>query len=331
MKVRIKKKISKLYWIIFHKLLYGGELGFHIALLINKFKNIYSYRLYLNDSEAIQYRFKIAHGYSFDFENPNTLNEKMQWLKINDRTALHTLLADKWKIRDYIKEKYGDNILTEVVFQTENWKDIVIKNMPNYPFVIKPNHGSGWYHFVYDKTKVNWNQIKSDCRFWLTQNFYHFEREWQYKFIKPCIVVEKLLIPQTGGLPNNYRLHCLSGIVEVISVNLCFGDPNTFIAKKFDKNWNRLNFKYGIEIKEQKEYQDMLITPPKSLNKMIDIAENIAKHFAYVRVDFYEVDDKLYFSEITFHDSGGYDKIIPFEWDKKLGGKISLLQNHMFI
>lgn len=324
MKVRIKKKISKIYWLIFRKLLYSGNVGFHIALLVNKIKNIYSYRLYLNDSKAIKYRFKIAHGYSFDLDNPITLNEKMQWLKINDRTTFHTLLADKWKVRDFIKEKYGDDILTEIAFQTYNWKEIVIENMPDYPFIIKPNHGSGWYHFVYDKTKVNWNQIKSDCRFWLTQNYYQFGREWQYKFIPPCIVVEKLLIPQSGGLPNNYRLHCLSGIVEVISVNLCFGDPNKFIAKKFDKKWNPLNFKYGIEIKKQEEYIDMIIEPPKFLNRMIHIAEDIAKHFAYVRVDFYEINNKMYFSEITFHDSGGNDKIIPFEWDIKLGNLIKL-------
>jgi hypothetical protein len=304
--------------------LYSGEFGFHIALLANKFKNLYSYRLYFNDSEAIQYRFKIAHGYSFDLDNPNTLNEKIQWLKINDRTALHTLLADKWKVRDYIKGKYGDDILTDVVFQTENWNDIVIENMPNFPFIIKPNHGSGWYHIVYDKTKVNWNHIRSDCRFWLAENYYQFEREWQYKHIQPCLIVEKLVIPQKGGLPNNYRLHCLSGKVEMISINICFDNPNKFIAKKFDKNWNQLDFKFGVEMKDQDKLRNIIIYPPKSLDKMIDVAENIAKHFSYVRVDFYEVDNKMYFNEITFHDSGGYDKIIPFEWDVKLGKLIDL-------
>jgi len=325
MRIRIKKKISNIYWRIFYSLMYRGNWGFNISMLFNNIKNIHSFKLFLDDSKAIRCRFQKAHGYSLNLENPITMNEKLQWLKLNDRTELHTLFADKWLVRNYIKKQYGEDLLTEIVFQTYNWKEILIENMPDYPFIIKPNHGSGWYHFVYDKTKANWNQIRSDCRFWLAQNYYHFEREWQYKNIQPCLIVEKLIIPEIGGLPNNFRLHCFSGSVEIISINICLDDPNKFFAKKFNKNWEALNFKFGAEIKDQDNLSNIIINPPKSLNRMISIAEDIAKNFAYVRVDFYEVDDILYFNEITFHDSGGYDKIIPFEWDIKLGQVINIL------
>lgn len=324
MKYLIKSKIRKSYWFVFYKILYSGSWGFHLAKYLSSIKNIYSYRLLLNDKQAIKNRFKKAQGYELNLESPITMNEKLQWLKLNDRTELHTLFADKWLVRNYIKNHYDEDILTEVVFQTFNWRDILIENMPDCPFIIKPNHASGWYHFVYDKTKVNWNQIRLDCRFWLTQNYYYFEREWQYKNINPCLIVEKLLIPQNGGIPNNYRLHCLSGNVEIISINFCFDHPNEFIAKKFDKNWNQLDFKFGVENKVYEKYLNIKIDRPKTLDRMIHIAEDIAKKFAYVRVDFYEVDHKLYFNEITFHDSGGYDKIIPFEWDIKLGNLMPL-------
>lgn len=255
------------------------------------------------------------------------MNEKMQWLKINNRTDSHTILADKWKVRNLIKTHYDDKILTSITFQTYNWKDIVKENMPDYPFIIKPNHASGWYHIIHDKNKIDWKKIRQDCRFWLSQNYYLFGREWQYKNIKPCLLVEKLLIPASGSLPNNYRLHCLSGKVEIISVNICFENPNVFIAKKFDSKWNELNFRFGVEMKNQESYENKQVNPPKNLALMIEIAEDIAKNFAYLRVDFYEVDEKLYFSEITFHDSGGYDRILPFEWDTKFGQMIHLNQS----
>lgn len=321
----IKKKISRIYWKVFFKILHSNNIGFQIALLINNVKNIYSYRLYLNDTEAIKFRFKKALDYPLNLDHPCTMNEKLQWLKLNDRREFHTLLADKWLVRNYIKDHYGADILTEIIFQTNNWENIRTENLPHYPVIIKPNHGSGWYHFIYDKTKVNWNQIRLDCRFWLAQNYYQFGREWQYKNIQPCLFVEKLLIPENGGLPNNYRFHCLSGEIEIISINFCFDNPNKFIAKKFDKDWNQLPFKFGTEIKEQEVNLNIIVRKPKTFDRMTHIAKDISKHFAYVRVDFYEVEEKLYFSEITFHDSGGYDKIIPFEWDLRLGEKINLL------
>jgi hypothetical protein len=107
-----------------------------------------------------------------------------------------------------------------------------------------------------------------------------------------------------------------------VSVNVCFGDPNSFVAKKFNKNWDILNFDFGVEIKQKNE--NITIEKPINFDRMVYIAEDIAKDFAYVRVDFFEVDGKLYYGEITFHDSSGYDKITPFEWDLKLGSFINL-------
>lgn len=314
----------KWYWKLLFKLMYSSNLGFHLAIIMVRIKNYYSHAIYLNDREAVKRQFKSAHGYPLDIDNPKTLNEKMQWLKLNDRTPKHTLYADKYTVRDFMKNKYGEDGLVPLVLYTKDWKVINKGNMPNYPIIIKPNHASGWYHIIHNKNEADWHKIRTDCRFWLTQNYYTMQREWQYKDIEPCIMVEELLIPSNGGLPNNYRLHCLSGNVEIVSVNICFGDPNSFVAKKFNKNWEILDFEFGIELKQKEEFENIVIERPKNFERMVNIAEDIAKEFAYVRVDFYEVDDKLYFGEITFHDSGGYDKISPFDWDVHFGNLIKL-------
>jgi len=312
-------------FLMVNAIMYGSNLGYFFARYIIEFWHFFSFRLYLPDKIAVKKQFKRAQGYEMDMNNPKTLNEKMQWLKIYDRTPLHTLYADKYAVRKFFEERYGPEGLIDLVFHTDSWREITKENMPDFPFIIKPNHGSGWYHIIEDKNTVDWNKIRTDCRFWLSQNPYQMQKEWQYKNIPPRIVVEKLLVPKKGGIPNNYRIHCMSGNVEIISVNLYLGSTKNYVARKFNKKWEPLNFRFGSEeIKEStsNEYTD--IPKPVNFDRMIYIAEDIAKSFAYVRVDFYEVDGKMYYGEITFHDSGGYDKIIPFNWDEKFGEKIKL-------
>lgn len=314
----------KWYWLYLKRMMYHSELGFQFALVLVRLKNVWTYRLFLSDESVIKRQFRRAHGYNVDLNNPVTFNEKTQWIKLFERTPQHTLFADKLAVRDIMRERYGEDGLVPLLFRTKNWKEIGPENMPDFPFIIKPNHGSGWYHIIHDKAKVDWNKVKTDCRFWLTQNYYYMQREWQYKNIVPEILVEKLLIPSYGGLPNNYRLHCLGGLVEVVSVNICFGDPTVFVAKKFNKNWELLDFEFGTESKSHPAFENISIEMPVNFNRMVTIAEDIAKNYPYVRVDFFEVDGKMYYGEITFHDSGGYDKINPFSWDELLGSKMDL-------
>jgi hypothetical protein len=307
--------------------MYSSNIGFRIAIIIVKIRNFYSYSMYLNDIEAVKKQFKRAHGYHLDIDHPKTFNEKMQWLKINDRTPNKTFYADKYAVRDYMMSKYGEDGLVPLVFHTNDWRLVIIDNMPDYPIIIKPNHASGWFHIIYNKNDADWHKIKTDCRFWLSQNYFPIGREWQYQDIEPCILVEKLLVPSSGGLPNNYRLHCLGGSVEIVSVNVHLDDPKNIVAKKFNKNWDVLDFKFGMEQKHKNEFNNIVFEKPKKFERMVNIAEDIAKEFDYVRVDFYEVDSKLYFGEITFHDSGGYDKLLPFTWDEHFGNLVHLTSN----
>jgi hypothetical protein len=150
--------------------------------------------------------FERKQGYKLDLDNPKTLNEKIQWLKIHDRKPLYTICADKYAIRDYISEKFGDKYLIPLVMHTSDVKQLNANNLPNYPFIIKANHDSGNYKIIRDKNNVDWAKQQLICKSWLLNNYFPVDREWQYKNIKPQIVVEKLLIQKDGKIPNDYNI-----------------------------------------------------------------------------------------------------------------------------
>lgn len=311
---------------IIRKLMYSGNCGFHLAVGLTNLKHIFSYRIWLSDTKAVMRQFRRSHGYSFNIDEPKTLNEKMQWLKIHDRTPLHRIYADKYAVRKVYEEKFGTEGLIDLLFYTDNWRDIKKENMPDVPFIIKPNHASGWYHIVEDKDKADWHKIQTDCRFWLSQDYYPMQREWQYKDIPRKIIVEKLLIRKDGLIPTNFRVHCFHGKVGLIALTIYLSnDTEDYRNQKYSREWELLPIDWANKAVNLNKIRDSKPMPrPKTLERMIEIAETISKDFKYVRVDFFDVDDKLYHGEITFHDGGGYEIITPFEWDEKLGNLINL-------
>jgi hypothetical protein len=295
-------------------------------------KGIDLYQLYcdhmVSDIYYIKKRFEKRMGYKLDLKNPNTLNEKINWLKVYFRTPYHTTCADKYAVRDYVKARIGEQYLVPLIFVTKNPKDINPENLPDEPFIIKTNHDSGSVLPVINKAKVNWIEVQNDFSKRLKLNYYHRGKEWQYKDIKPCLIVEKLLNGKNGSLPFDYKLHCFNGKVNMIQV-----DINRFTDKHYrnwyNTNWEREPYKWSSK-KGKDRYTDPSpedVERPQNLEEMIKLSEIIAKDFIYVRVDWYDVEGKLYFGEITFHHDGGTSPIIPKEWDLKLGNKLKLPVN----
>ena len=129
-------------------------------------------------------RFKRTFKRELDLDNPKTLNEKIVWLKLNDRTPLHTICADKYAVRSYIKEKVGEEYLVPLFYQTKNVKEIIPENLPDTPCIIKANHDSGGGIFVLDKSKTDWEEAQESLKKRLKKNYYPRSKEWQYKNIK---------------------------------------------------------------------------------------------------------------------------------------------------
>lgn len=299
----------------FLKLLYHDTAIGHLLLSpAKRLSDINPLRV-LPEKTYIKLTFKNTFGYDLNLENPKTLNEKIQWLQLNDRTPLRTLCADKYAVRDYVKEKIGEEYLVPLIFHTTNPTDIVPGNLPDFPFIIKTNHGCGDYIIVKDKSTIDWKRVQKNLKKSLKSNYYYKAKEWQYKNIKPCIVVEKLLLDKNFNIPNDYKFNCFNGKLGFPEVHI---DRYIDYRKNcYDSEWNILNCEWGAKRGSE-------VKKPKLLTKMILLAEILAKDFRYVRVDLYNLRDKIYFGELTFSPGAGFCRFNPPEWDKKFGNELKL-------
>ncbi|MGB5666393.1 MAG: ATP-grasp fold amidoligase family protein, partial [Maribacter sp.] len=273
----------------------------------------------------LQKQFQKQHGHKLKLSKPVTLNEKIVWLKLYDRTPLHTQCADKYSVRAYIKERIGDKYLVPLYYHTFHPKYIIPDNLPETPCIIKANHDSGGGIFIRDKYKIDWQNVQNELKQRLKKNYYWRSKEWQYKNIKPRIIVEKLLQDKNGNIPFDYKLHCFNGKVRMVQVDMGRGTDQHY-RNWYSKEWVREPYKWSSP-KGLGKYTDPSaddIEKPQTLEQMIQLSEILAKPFYYVRVDWYDVDGVLFFGELTFHHDGGNQPILPKEWDLKLGMELNL-------
>jgi hypothetical protein len=306
---------------LIRQLRYKGELGFIFAKIITSLNKFFTGN-YLSDKTYLSKRFLEAHDYPINWESPKNLNEKLQVLKWYYNKDLHIMVSDKFAVREFIKERFGDDFLIPLVFETRNPKHITEKNIPDYPVIVKANHDAGNNFIIRDKKTVDWKKLQIDCRWWLSWDYYYADREQQYKGIKRRIIVEKLLITKDGKIPNDYKLNFINGNLEFVYVSLDREVGN--FRNIYDLNWNTTDFKWAKKNKLSKTHKGPEIDAPPSWELMKIMGAEIAKLFPYVRVDFYDVDGKLYFGEITLCHGGGFDCFEPKEMDFYFGSKLSL-------
>ena len=302
----MKQFISNIY--------HNTRLGF---ALIQPFKNVYEYLRYalVGDETFIKKEFHKNLGYYPNLENPQTFNEKLQWLKLNDRTPLHTICADKYKVRDYVKEKIGAEYLIPLVLETKNPREIVPENLPDYPVIIKTNHDSSGGIIVRDKSKHNWINVQNTLAKFLNINYYYRFKEWQYKNIERRIVVEELLMDRTGAIPFDYKMHFFNGELVFTQVDIDRQDDHK--RNLYDSDWNLMDVQWIYSSGRD-------VAKPKLYNRMIELGKVFAKDFCYLRVDFYHVNDRIYFGELTFHAESGCGAFTPKHYDNDLGKRLTL-------
>ncbi|MGM9876377.1 MAG: ATP-grasp fold amidoligase family protein [Bacilli bacterium] len=274
------------------------------------YKNVF---FFLPDSVYLKWRFKLIMGYKLDLDNPQTFNEKLQWLKLYDRDPKYTQMVDKYEVRKYIKEKIGEEYLIPLLGVYDKFEDIDFDKLPNQ-FVIKCNHDSGGLVICKDKSKLDIESARRKINSSLKRNYYYSGREWPYKNVKPKIIIEKYMEDNIDKELIDYKLYAFNGRVDYVMV--CFDRFNggtKFIY--FDREWNiqkdfsNDGIKYGDNISLRK---------PKNLDKMFNFASILSKRIPFVRVDFYEVNGKLYFGELTFYPSSGFDDTRPEKISKYL-------------
>lgn len=243
-----------------------------------------------------------------DLDTPKTFNEYLCAEKIKDKKLDYWKYTDKYEVRKYVKEVIGEKYLNEVLGIYNSFDEIDFDSLPD-AFALKGTHGSSYNIIVRDKSKLDKTAAGKKFKKWLGENFYYKDREKNYKLIKPRIMADKFLSPK-DGIIEEFKLFCFNGKVRMISYNK--GEGHDRRTNLFDENWNKLNVRYGysgFDIEKMPENKDELIS----------LAERLAEPFEFVRVDLYNIDGKIYFSELTFHPGGGLVPFTPKEFDAELG------------
>ena len=263
----------------------------------------------------LKHRFKRTLGYKLDLKSPKTFNEKIQWLKIHDRTPSHVICSDKYAVRDYIKTKIGENHLVPLILHTKSVEDLVPKNFPDFPVIIKTNHDSGGGTIIRDKHAADWNLIQKSFKRRLSFNYDYGKGEWQYGSIEPCIIVEKLLLDKDGNVPSDYKMHFFNG--QLIFTHV---DTDRFTEHRrnlYDSEWNYIPCSLLYP-------NGRLVDKPGVYDQMIEIGHILSRDFIYVRVDLYVIGDQIFFGELTFHHGSGNEPFTPPEYDLLFGEKLVL-------
>ncbi|MDO6819738.1 ATP-grasp fold amidoligase family protein [Zobellia sp. 1_MG-2023] len=272
-------------------------------------------RYVIPEATVLKFRFKKMLGYSLNLDLPKTYNEKIQWLKLNDRSELHVTCADKFAVREHIEKKIGLNYLIPLINQTKKVEEINPETLPDYPVIIKTTHDSGGVLIVRDKHKIDWTDARKKLTSLLNYKYANIKSEWQYEKIEPRLVVEKLLISEDGKIPSDYKFHCFNGKVGFIQVDV---DRETNHKKNlYDIDWNLIPCEFNYPIGPP-------VARPTTLGEMIEVAQILSKDFLFVRVDLYSVKNKVYFGELTFHPASGFGKFIPEVWDLNFGQMLKL-------
>lgn len=250
-----------------------------------------------------------------NLDNPKSYNEKLQWLKLNDRNPEYIKMVDKYEVRKYISEKIGGDYLIPLIGLYENFDDIDFENLPNQ-FVIKCTHDSGGIIICKDKSTFSISDAKKKINNNLKKNYYYHGREWAYKYIEPRIIIEKYMVDESATQLKDYKFFCFNGEPKAMFVATDRGIDTRFDF--FDLDFNHLPFM------QHYKNSDKLIRKPAGFEKMVELARVLSEGIPHVRVDFYDINGKIYFGELTFFHFSGFEKFEPEEYDYIFGSWLDL-------
>lgn len=272
----------------------------------------------LPDKTYIKMRFKLKLGRSIDLGNPQTMNEKLQWLKLYNRKPEYTMMADKYAVREYISQLLGEEYLIPLLGVWDNPEEIDFDALPN-EFVLKCNHNSGLGMCICkDKSKLDISKVKKDLKKGLQENYYLAGREWPYKNIKRRIIAEKYMT-DGGKELMDFKVHNFNGEPRFILVCRDRFSQAGLTEDFFTTNWWHMPIK-----RPETPNASYEIPKPEQLKQILELSKKLAVDIPFARTDFYIIDGNIYFGEITFFPSSGFKPFIPQEWDYTLGSWIKL-------
>lgn len=270
--------------------------------------------LWISDKKFIENNYRLFHKKNLNLKHPQTFSEKLQWLKLYYHKDLMRQCSDKYEVREYVKNILGEEVLNTLLASYENVDDICFDSLPQQ-FVMKVTHGSGQNLIVKNKSQINWHYESRILKFYMQFNHYFEGREWAYKGIKPRVICEAYL-EENGKSPTDYKFFCFNGEPAFIAYDL--DRFSTHRRNIYDLNWNLLPFELKYPGFEEG------VKKPEKLDQMVTYARKLAHEFPFVRVDFYYVNNQIYFGELTFYPSQGLVKFSPKQVDLKYGQLLTL-------
>jgi len=270
----------------------------------------------ISDESFIKMKYKQIRGTELNLKQPQTFNEKIQYLKLHDRKEYYTNLVDKYEVRKFVKEKLGEEFLIPLLGVWEKFEQIDFSKLPN-EFVLKCTHDSGGVVICKDKNTFNFKEAKKKIQKSLKTNYYYKGREWPYKNVKPRIIAEEYMIDESGTELKDYKIFNFNGIPKLIEVD--YGRFTQHKRNLYDPEWNYMDLM--IEYPNDETYR---ISKPENMEEMLKCARKLSEQFPFMRTDFYYIKGKIYFGEMTFYHGSGLELILPKSYNKILGDWINL-------
>ena len=278
------------------------------------------YMNWIPDGLYLKLMFWARLGLNLNYENPTTLNEKVQLLKLKDRKEEYVRWVDKYAVRQYIEEQIGKDYLIPLVGGPWNkFEDIDFSKLPDQ-FVLKCTHDSGGLVICTDKNTFNLKNAKNKIDKSLNNNYFWSGREWPYKQVPPRIIAEKYMVDKSGTELKDYKILCFNG--EPDNIMICTGRNSASGVKYyfFSPDWHFLRYNYGDESLPD----NFTISPPDNLGEMLDIARKLSCGTKLARIDLYEADGRVWFGEITLYPDSGFDTDILPSTDLLFGKKLDV-------
>lgn len=268
------------------------------------------------DQLWLQIKFVCRMGRFPNLKNPKTFNEKIQWLKLHNRKPEFSQMVDKYEVKQLISKKLGEEYLIPTLGVWDRFEDIDFAELPEQ-FVLKCTHDSGGIVICKDKQKLNVEQAGKKIKASLKTNYYWHGREWPYKNVKPRIIAEQYMVDESGVELKDYKIFNFGGEPKLIQV-----DFNRFVKHTkniYDTNWNYLDVAINYPTDPTTNIQK-----PECLAKMLELAKELSSGIPFLRTDFYVINGKIYFGELTFSPGSGFMKMTPESFDKEMGSWIPL-------
>lgn len=282
-------------------------------LILNQLARCFS------DERFVRWKYYLVFHKKLDLKNPQTFNEKLQWLKLYDRHEEYTQMVDKCEVKKYVASIIGEEYIIPTLGVYDSFDEINFDEFPNQ-FVLKCTHNSGGVIICKDKQTLDIKKTRKMMNQWMKKNPFWSNREYPYKYVKPRIIAEEYMEDEqsNGGAIDDYKIYCCNG--KPICVLVCTDRDVNVKYYYFTPEWEFLRWDKvtgNLPI-------DFTLPCPKRLDEMIQLAATLSKNMTEVRVDLYEVNGHVYFGEYTFFSNSGLDTDITTECDYILGDCLDL-------